>query len=166
MTLSLRRIFTIIALTIAWCALWRTVSIANIASGLIVSAFATSPRLGTAGLGNVRFGPLVRLIALVLVDLVKSTVEVATEILTPTDRTDESIIAVSLPPTGRNHFLLLVIAITLTPGTAVVDADVDTGEIYLHLLHDRNRQATIDHVHVLAELAAAALPVGTVGAAA
>lgn len=159
MKLSLRRIISTLTLTTAWCFLWGDVSFANAASGLAISAVATTPKIHTPGLGTIRFGPLIRLGALIALDLVKSTIEVAGEILTPTDHTDESIIKVSLPQSSRNHLLLIVSAITLTPGTAVVDADVDTGEVYLHLLHNRNRNATIEHVHVLAELAARALPV-------
>ena len=155
-----RRLFTIASLTFAWCALWGELSVANVASGLVVSAAVSSSRIGTPGRGRVRFRPLAQFAGLVLVDLIKSTVAVAVEVLTPTDRTDEAIIAVDVPGDSRLHLLLLIVAVTVTPGTAVVDADPDTGTLYLHLLHGESREETEEHVRTLAELACAALPMG------
>jgi len=159
-----RRLISIGVLTAAWCALWGSVSFANVASGGVVAAVVTSGSVATPGVGGIRIVSLVRLTGLVAMDLVKSTASVATEILTPTDRTNESIIAYQLPAAGRDHLLLMVVAITLTPGTAVVDADPDAGLLYLHLLHDQRRQETIDHVEELGRLACDALPVRTLEA--
>lgn len=154
-----RRLSTIAALTAMWCALWGEVSTANVLAGLIIAVGVVALGVGTPGRGGVRLAPLLQFIGLVLVDLVKSTVGVAYEILTPTDYTDESIVAVTLPLAARDHLLLLVTAITLTPGTAVVDTDPDTGVLYLHLLHDNRRAATLAHVEELTALACRALPV-------
>ncbi|NNK92565.1 MAG: Na+/H+ antiporter subunit E [Acidimicrobiia bacterium] len=153
-----RRLFTIAILTFAWCALWGEPSVANVASGLIVSAAVSSATIGTPARGRVRLRPLARFAGLVLIDLVKSTVAVAREVLTPTDNTDEAIIRVTVPADSRLHLLLLIAAVTVTPGTAVVDADPDTGVLYLHLLHAERRDETEQHVRDLAELACAALP--------
>lgn len=161
--ITFRRVCTILALTLAWCGLWQTISIANVLSGLTVSTLVVASGIGTPGVGSVRFVPLMQLLWKVLVDLVTSTIDVAVEILTPTDRTQEAVIAVELPEESRSHLLLLVVAITLTPGTAVVDADADTGTIYLHLLHVERMDATIEHVHDLARLASEALPTPTEG---
>ena len=115
--------------------------------------------MGTSGQGGIRLLPLARFVGLVAVDLVLATAAVAREILTPTDRTAEAIIAVDLPTDARAHQLLLIVAVTVTPGTAVVDADPDTGTLYLHVLHAERRDATEAHVRALAELACRALPV-------
>jgi len=154
-----RRLATIAALALMWCGLWGEVSAGNILAGLAVAVAVTAIGVGTPGTGGVRPVPLARLMALVAADLVKSTVNVAIEIITPSDDTDESIIAVEVPLPSRDHLLMLVVAITLTPGTAVVDADPETGTLYLHLLHNKRRDATIEHVRQLAELACEALPV-------
>lgn len=154
----LRHLVTIVALTLAWCALWREVTVANLASGLLVATLITVSGIGTAGRGRIRLRPLLGFAGLVAVDLVVSTVTVAKEILTPTDRTDEAIIAVAVPAETRHHLLLLTLAVTVTPGTAVVDADPATGTLYLHLLHLDRRAQLERHVNRLAELACAALP--------
>jgi multisubunit Na+/H+ antiporter MnhE subunit len=59
---------------------------------------------------------------------------------------------------------MLVVAITVTPGTAVIDSDVDTGRLYLHVLHAEKSDEIRRHVGKLADLACRALPVGPVGA--
>jgi len=161
--LSPRRLATITILTAVWCGLWGSVSTANVLGGLAVAIGVTAIGIGTPGKGGIRLRPLLALTGLVLADLVRSTANVAREIITPTDSTDESIIAVDIPLPSRDHLLILVVAVTLTPGTAVVDADPDTGTLYLHLLHDHRREATIEHVHQLARLACDALPVPTGG---
>ncbi|MCY4258314.1 MAG: Na+/H+ antiporter subunit E [bacterium] len=150
----------IVGLVAVWCGLWGSVSVANVASGLLVAVFALALGFGVPSSLGVRVVPLVRLGWLVGVDLVKSTFTVAAEVLTWADNTAESIVAVPVSVGGRMHFLLLVVAITLTPGTAVVDTDSTEGIIYLHLLHHERRAETIAHVQELVELAALALSPG------
>ncbi len=163
--LTTRRALTVLGLTVAWCALWQTISFANIAGGLVLSTIITGLGVGTNAHGSVRLVPLLKLAGVIFLDLVSSTINVAVEVLTPTDYTDESIIAVPLPAHAKEHMLLLVLAITLTPGTAVVDTDTDEAIIYLHLLHDSRRDETVAHAERLAELANQALPVQPIGAA-
>jgi multicomponent Na+:H+ antiporter subunit E len=155
---TLRRLITVAGLVFTWCALWGEASFANLASGIVVATLVSGGSIGTSGRGRIRIRPLVRFGILVAIDLVVSTVSVAREILTPTDHTDEAIIAVPVPTDTRSHFLLLIVAITVTPGTAVVDTDPDTGTLYLHLLHAERRQATEAHVRELAQLVCRALP--------
>ena len=157
-TITSRRAIMAAALTLIWCGLWGSISFANVASGVVVSVALLAAGFGLDGLGGIRFAPLVQLGWLVLVDLARSTVAVAYETLTPTNHTNEAIIAVDLPKESVHHQLLLVTAITLTPGTAVVEADGNTGRLYLHLLHAENRAATEAHTHRLADLACRALP--------
>lgn len=156
---SARDVAAVGILTLAWCALWGDLSVANVMSGLVVAMLARSFGLANQVRSGVRLWPLVRFGALVLVDLVRSVASVAGEIVTRSDSTEEAIIAVRAPLEARAHLLLLVVAVTVTPGTAVVDADPDTGMIYLHLLHADRAEATAAHVLELADLACRALPV-------
>lgn len=158
-----RRVLLVVALSACWCGLWQTVSVANIASGLFLATLIVGSGIGTKGEGGVRLVPLAKLAWIVLLDLVSSTADVAIEILTPTDRTEEAIIAVEVPAESRHHLLLLSVAITLTPGTAVVDVDPSNGTLYLHLLHIDRREATEEHVQDLARLACEALPAAAQG---
>ena len=163
--LTPRRLLTIALLVGAWCALWGEVSIANVLSGTLVAVGATVFSGVDRSAGGLRIVPLLHFVWLVAVDLVVSTVNVAWEILTPTDYTDEAIITVDTPVASRSHFLMLVVAITVTPGTAVVDSDGDTGRLYLHVLHAEKSDEIRQHVRQLADLACRALPVRPAGMA-
>ncbi len=158
-----RRLLTIALLVAAWCALWGELSIANAASGTLVAVAATVFSGVDRNAGGLRIVPLLHFMWLVAVDLVTSTVQVAWEILTPTDYTDEAIIAVDAPVASRSHLLMLVVAITVTPGTAVIDSDGDTGRLYLHVLHAEKSDEIQRHVRQLADLACRALPVRPAG---
>ena len=156
--MNVRSALIVVALVAAWCALWEEVSFANVASGLIVAVPVVALSGSQTNGSTICVGPALQLIWLVAVDLVKSTVNVVWEILTPTDFTDETIIGIDTQAETRSHLLLLVVAITLTPGTAVVDTDPDTGRLYVHLLHAEAEPEVIEHVRRLAELACAAFP--------
>lgn len=159
----LRRLVLYVLLIALWCGLWGEVTIANVLSGAVVAV--VTGLAGSVSTGSVRFRPLLTFAWLVSIDLVVSTLAVVREVLTPTDYTDEAIVAVRLPDEARHHLLLLFGSITLTPGTAVVAADVSEAEVivYLHVLHADRRDATIDHVVRIAELACEALPYPTDG---
>ena len=154
----IRPLIILIGLVAAWCGLWGSVSAANVLSGLVVGAIALLVGNGWRGRGSVRLLPLLHLTWIVLVDLALSTWSVVHEVLTPTDYTDEAVVAVALPPGGERHLLLLFVAITVTPGTAVVCASDDASTLYLHLLHAERRDEIDAHVKQLAAVAARALP--------
>jgi multicomponent Na+:H+ antiporter subunit E len=154
-----RRLLTMALLVVAWCALWGTVSVANVGSGVLLAVAVTVFTGVDPHAGGIRPWPLLQFGWLVAVDMVASTAHVAWEILTPTDYTDEAIIAVDTPVGARSHLLMLAVAITVTPGTAVVDTDAETGRLYLHLLHADQEDEIRRHVLRLVELACRALPI-------
>lgn len=154
-----RRLVTMALLVAAWCALWGAVAVANVLAGALAAVTVMLVAGLQPGHDRVRLVPAVQFVWLVAIDLVVSTVNVAWEILTPTDHSDEAIIAVDTSIETRSHLLGLVVAITVTPGTAVVDSDIDTGRLYLHLLHADKADDITAHVQRLADLAGRALPV-------
>lgn len=160
--LSVRRVAVVIGLTAAWCSLWGSITFANVAGGLVVGSIASFS--GGPATGGIRFVPMMRLLWLVTVDLVVSTSVVVREVLTPTDHTDEVIVAFEIPEAGRRHLLFLYIAITVTPGTAVVAGDSDLSTMYLHVLHGDRVDEVIEHVEVLAALVSRAFPVPEIDA--
>lgn len=149
---------SVLFITAAWCALWGQATPANVLGGLVVGVIvsvAAGPKSRTR---SVSLPALAQLLAIIGKDLVASTVSVAREVLTPTDYTDEKFVDIQLLPGAEDHLLLLTIAVTLTPGTAVVDVDRDQAILRLHLLHADRLEPTIEHVHQLSELAIRALP--------
>lgn len=148
----------IAALTAMWCVLWGEVTVANVVSGAVLAALFVAIGSAESEGHAVRPIALVKFLALVAVDLAKSTVAVAVEVLTPTDRTDETIIVVDPAPEQLAAPLLMVVAITITPGTGVVDVDLESGRLYLHLLHGKRADEVVEQVRRLNRLANAALP--------
>ncbi len=160
-----RRVIMMAALVVAWCVLWGTVSAANLLSGLLVALLVTTPGLGGALDGGFRPKPFARLMWLILIDLMKSTIAVSYEILRLRGPASESIVAVTVPVEARRHLLLYTAAITLTPGTVVVDTDVDSGTLYVHLLDDADVAGSVAHVQRMAELAVRSFPPRSQGSA-
>lgn len=152
------KVCSVALLTAVWCALWGEATVANVVSGVILASVLVV--IGTLKTSSRTVRPLLlaRFIGLVAVDLAKSTITVAGEVLTPADHTREAIIVVDPRPDPVEHRLLMVVAVTITPGTGVVDIDPDTGEIYLHLLHAHKSDDVTAHVQQLNRLANAALP--------
>ncbi len=156
--MNVRSLVVVVALVGAWCALWESFSFANVLSGIAVAVPAVMFTGSQTNGPSIRIVPAAKLVGLVAVDLVKSTIDVVWEILTPIDYTDETIIAVDTQVEARSHLLLLVVAITLTPGTAIVDTDPDTGRLYIHLLHADAEPQVTALVRRLVELACEAFP--------
>ncbi len=155
-----KRIGTLAILVASWCGLWGSFSAANIIAGVLVGIVVMTVGLGgRRSRGGIRLIPLLKFAGLVSVDLVTSTLSVMREVLTPTDYTEEGIVGVDLPEGAEHHLLLLFVAITVTPGTAVVAAEGDGRRVYLHVLHCPRRAQIEEHVRDLARLAAEALPV-------
>lgn len=138
-----------IALVALWCALWGSWSPVTVATGFVLAAAAGAIGWGVPAV-RVRPVPLLRLAGVVLVDLVRSTWVVATEVLTPTDRTDEAIVRIDADVAAGVHRFVLAVAITLTPGTAVVGCE--EGCLDVHLLHRERADDVVRHVHELVEL--------------
>lgn len=154
------------AVVLAWMSLWRDISWANLLSGVAIVGVMLATGLLRPTPVPLRLVPFANFIFLVIGDLLKSTWAVVYEVLTPTDYTEEGIIAVDVPPGSCDSFLLLTVAITITPGTAVVDVDRQREILYLHLLHLEGRDEVEAHVLELAELALAMRGVDTAEGAA
>ena len=157
--LTVRRLVTLAALVAAWCALWGSVSWANVLSGALVGLVALTIGVGGSGRGGVRIVPMLRFAGVVAADMVASTIMVSRAVVGSGDRPTEGIIAVPISLPARHHLLLLFVAITVTPGTAVVAAESDGSVLYLHVLDVERRIDVEAHTRKLAELACAALPV-------
>ena len=153
-----RRFATFAALVVVWCALWGSFSFANVAGGIGVAALLWLTGTARPAAGSIRLGPLLRLIGLVMLDLAQSTFSVARAALLGSEAIDEGVLVVDLPDESSDHLLLVVTAVTLTPGTAVLDKQDDPCRLWLHLLDRSDAEAVREHVFQLVELTNAAFP--------
>ncbi len=156
------RIFLAVWLVVVWVALWRDVSAANIVSGVLVSTgiiWLFPPPRRTALTVNPL--ALVRFVIAVFVSIVRANAIVAWEVLTPSNRINEGVVAVELESSHPVVITLVSHAIGLAPGTMVID--VDEGDntkpslLYVHVLHLREVADVHHEVLALERLALAAV---------
>ena len=118
-----------------WLLAWGEVSVANVASGLVVAtillvAFPPHRRSGTG------VSPLgvARLVLYVLVQLVPSNVLVAREIVCRRSRIRTGVLAYHLQDPSEEVLSLMAHVIALTPGTMTVEATREPAVLYVHFL--------------------------------
>ncbi len=143
MTPSVRVPTLVIWLTLLWALLWGDLGAASLLSGLAVAVFVVlvAHPTGVRGIQLTSFHPASALVFLVyfLIQLVKSNLQVAWEVVTPGSNVNRAIIAVPLHVTTDGLATLVGNAITLTPGTLTVDVRSDAPDqppvLYVHVLH-------------------------------
>lgn len=68
-------------------------------------------------------------------DIVRSTVAVLVEVLSPSPRIRPAIVAVSIPQASPEALMVLAYGICLTPGEQVVEIDEDRRILYVHSMY-------------------------------
>ncbi len=143
MTPSVRLPALVIWLTLVWALLWGDFGFANLLAGLGVASFVVlvARPTGVRSTTLTSFHPLSALVFIgyFLVQLVKSSLEVAWEVITPRPRRRRAIISVPMHVATDGLVTLVGNAITLTPGTLTIDVrrpDADEPPVlYVHALH-------------------------------
>jgi multicomponent Na+:H+ antiporter subunit E len=159
-----------------WVLLWGELTVANLASGIVVAlvlSVVVPGGRGRARLPVVRPVALARLGGYLLVQLVVSNWVLTREVLARRSRIRTGVVVV--PLTGCSDELLTLITnfVTLTPGTAPVDVERDPPSMSVHVLHLddveevrrdiwRLRDLTVRAFGSRAAIAALAEPVRTV----
>ena len=123
-------------MVVFWCGLWGSVSPVVVVGGVLVAlalvAVFPMPTLPPAPLPSVV--GVVKLGAYVLVDLLRSSLQVAWFAVRPGPVPASAIVAA--PLRSRSDAMIAATAeiLSLVPGTLVVDIDVPSGTLYLHAL--------------------------------
>lgn len=156
------RLLLLLWLVIAWVALWRDVTVANAVSGLLVACLVVwlFPPSQEAPVG-VRPLALVRFVLASAISIVRANLVVAWEVVTPSNRINEGVVAVELATNNPVVITLVTHAIILAPGTMVID--VDRGEdglptvLYVHVLRLRSVEEVRRNVLELEAMALASV---------
>ena len=120
-----------------WLLAWGEVSIANVASGLVVAIVllvAFPPHRGRASGSGVSPLGVAKLMVYVLGQLVPSNVLVAREILSRRSRMRTGVLAYPLHHPSEEVLSWMAHVIALTPGTMTVEATRDPAVLYVHFL--------------------------------
>lgn len=125
-------------LLVVWLLLWGSVTVANVASGLIVVTavlFIIPSARFPIRPPKIRLVPVVTFVAWVVFDLVRANGVVGREILSRRSTINTGIVAVSLPYCTPGMLTLVANTLSLAPGTMAMEVTKDPGIIYVHVLH-------------------------------
>lgn len=130
------RVWTLGWLTFVWVLLWGQITIANIAGGVVVGLviLVLMPLPPVPTEGKLHLLSALRLLGRILVDLAKSSVEVAWLACRPGPPTLTAILKVHANVKSDLVLGLLVDAINVVPGTIVLEVDRTTRDLYIHVL--------------------------------
>ena len=117
----IRPIGSTVGFAVLWVILWRDLSIANVLSGLVVGVVVTTlPRRDEAR-HRVRPLAVLRFLGVFAVKLVEANIELAREVVTPTNSINTGIVAVPIPVESDAVVTLVASAVSLTPGTLTLE---------------------------------------------
>jgi len=83
----------------------------------------------------IRLAAALRLLALLLVDTVRSSLVLAWDVITPTDLSTVRVLEFHTRATSDGELLLLSCCITLTPGTLTLDVSDDRRTLIIHAMY-------------------------------
>jgi multicomponent Na+:H+ antiporter subunit E len=136
-------------LAVIWILLWGTVDFYTILVGLVGGYFVLWVFTRALGKHTVREAYGQHVLDLIsfgwyfLIQLVKSNLMLAREVLTPGLTMRPRIIRYDIGSLNDAQIVALSNAITLTPGTLVVDVSKDKKQLYIHAMFAQDRDKTI-----------------------
>ena len=131
------RLVTGVLLVVMWVALWGTLSVANVVSGIavVLLLMAVFPPVGRRPSGSrLSVRHAVSFAAYFVVKLVQANVVVARIVLARRDLTRPGIVAVRLRSDDDVMSTLVSSFITLTPGTLTLEVREDPRTLYVHVM--------------------------------
>jgi multicomponent Na+:H+ antiporter subunit E len=137
------RVVAVVSVALVWVALWGEASAGNALVGLVVGAvlLAAFPDAPTRRRGLDAFRPLALLqfAAYFAWKVLHANAVVAWEVITPGHgNVNEGIVAVPLTGASDTVVTILANAISLTPGTLVLEVQREPTVLYVHVLHLRD----------------------------
>ncbi|MEW2474913.1 Na+/H+ antiporter subunit E [Micromonospora gifhornensis] len=131
------RITAVIFLVVVWMLLWGTLSWANLISGLVVAAvlLAVFPLPPVTFAGRIHPVGMLRFLVRFLSDLVVASVQIAWMALRPGHVPHSAIIAVRLRVNTDLNLTLAAEALSLVPGSLILEADRTTGTLFIHVIN-------------------------------
>lgn len=124
-------------LTALWLLAWGEVSLANVLSGVAVSAallLALPPSASRSGPARVDPLAVAQLVGYIAIQLVTSNVVMVREVLRPRPAPRHGVLAHRLRQPSDLVVTVMSNVIALSPGTMTVDVDRTSSTIYVHFL--------------------------------
>ncbi|GIJ20773.1 Na+/H+ antiporter subunit E [Micromonospora lutea] len=135
------QITAMVGLVTVWVLLWGTLSWANVIFGLVVAAIllAVFPLPPVTFAGRIHPIGMLRFWRRFLSDLVVASVQVAWLALRPRHVPRSAIIAVPMRVNTDLNLTLTAEALTLVPGSLILEADRATGTLFVHVIGVNSR---------------------------
>jgi multicomponent Na+:H+ antiporter subunit E len=139
-----------------WLLLWGSVTVANVASGLlvvIVVLYVIPTARFPIRRPTLRLAPAAAFVAWVVIDLVRANAVVTREILARQSSINTAVVAVPLPHCSAGVLTLVANTLSLAPGTMAMEVTQEPAVIYVHVLHlddVEHVRRTIQHLSALA----------------
>jgi len=143
-----RQLPLLVALVLLWVFLWDQVTVLTVVSGMLLAVGVTRALYLPPVLLSGRFNPWRGLLLglRMMYDVTIASIQVAVLAMNPRWQPMNSIIAVQLLTRSDLVTTLTAEAISVVPGTVVVDIDRERGLLYLHALGTRTA-ADIERTH-------------------
>lgn len=137
---------TFVWLTVVWVLLWGNLNLGTIASGICIAIIVVIafPLPGMEFSGRPNLWRIVLFVLKMGFELVVTSFQVVIQAITPGPRIKSAVIAVKLHTHNELILTLLAICVTLTPGTAIIEARRASGELYVHLLGVNDEKDLVD----------------------
>lgn len=159
-----RQLPLLVALVALWVFLWDHVDVLTVTTGVVLAIVVTRFLYLPPVLLSGRFNPwrALRFGVRMIFDVSVASIQVAVRSVWPTWRPMSAIIAVQLLTRSDLITTLTAEAITVVPGTVVIDIDRERGLLYLHVLGVRDEaEVEIDREKVLRTEERIVLAIGT-----
>ena len=135
-----------LVLALVWAALWSDFSVYQMVSGYLVgfgALWLAQPLFGQDSPYFRRAYRVVRLVVYFVYELVVSSIQVAWDVLTPTDLSTPKILEMPLDVESDIEILLVTNLISLTPGTLSIDITPDRKTLFVHAMFADDPDAQI-----------------------
>lgn len=154
------RLVSISGLLVVWLALMESITVGSVLGGLAIGfgLFVLFPdRDGGTSVSTIRPLRVVALAVYFTVQFLEANVHVALTVIAPTPaRLRRGIVGIPVVSTSRTLRAVLANAVSLTPGTFIVDFDEDTATMYCHVLDMASPDAVRFAIHRLERVIARA----------
>ena len=156
----MKRMVSLVWLTLVWVTLWEASTWANVLGGLLVASavvYLVPPRDSTTTVG---FRPVAALWLLVYFswELIKASALLAWEVITPRMRVSAAVISVQLRSGLPGSMTTVANLVSLTPGTVTLEVDARARTLFIHVLHLSTVEKARHSVLKLEELVLKAYP--------
>lgn len=134
------RLWIILFLTIIWCGFSNNFHILNIFLGLLFSLLINFMILKDRLDFKISLYHLIILCFYTIWELLKSSIEVAWDILTPSDKSQPKLIKITLHEHHPVAISMIINLISLTPGTLAIDIENESNTLIVHIMFSQNEK--------------------------